>query len=84
MSVDTGKCLRNMTICRPREHILFRDFGLNDVDSPYGLSVGVVKAQCSQFYPDVDSIEIKRRASEDDFALGRYRYTISAKGVEGR
>jgi hypothetical protein len=84
MSVKIQDCLRNLGLCRPGEHPLFRGYGLNDVDSPYGLSYGEVKNQVAEYYPDVDSVFIERRSTAGDLALGQYRYTITFRGVEGR
>ena len=83
MSVNLGNCLKNLTLCRPGEHCLYRGYGVNAVDSPYGLSYGDVKSQCSAYYPDVDNIEITKRSTSNDYELGTYRYTISIKGVNG-
>lgn len=83
MSVNIKNCFKNMVICRTGEHCLYRNFGLNNVDSPYGISYSDVKFQCKTFYPDIEDIEITRRSTMNELQVGQFKYSISVKGAEG-
>lgn len=73
-------CLKNFLECRRGEHILFRSFGLGNVDSPYGLSKGEIKSQIAKFYPDLIGVKVISRNTAGGLALGQYSYTIEFTG----
>jgi hypothetical protein len=73
-------CLKNFLECRRGDHILFRSFGIGNIDSPYGLSKGEIKAQIAKYYPNLTGVKVTSRNTSDGLALGQYSYTIEFSG----
>lgn len=79
--IDAGECITNMMSCRPGEHCLYRDYGLNVVDRAGGLRRADIKAQIEKFYPDVTSVEITNKTTDSDALTGRFVYDVHVKGT---
>lgn len=78
--MDIGKCLQNFARCRRSEHILFRGYGLNVIDSPRGLRTGDIKTQLAEYYPDVTGVSVIARNTYDGVSQGHFAYDIDFTG----
>lgn len=83
MSVDIKTCVANMARCRRGDHILFRSFGLNVIDSPGGLTLGDVKTQIAAYFPDASGVRVVSTTTAEQGALGGRSYTITLDGNNG-
>lgn len=73
-------CLKNFLECRRGDHILFRSFGLGNVDSPFGVSKGEIKAQIAKYYPNLSDVSIVSKNTTNNLAHGQYSYTVDFSG----
>lgn len=73
-------CLKNFLECRRGDHILFRSFGLGNVDSLFGVSKGEIKAQIAKYYPNLSDVNIISKNTANNLAHGQYSYVIDFSG----
>lgn len=78
--MNIENCLKNFLECRRGDHILFRNFGLGNVDSPFGLSKGEIKAQIAKYYPNLSDVNIVSKNTANNLAHGQYSYAIDFSG----
>lgn len=78
--MNIENCLKNFLECRRGDHILFRNFGLGNVDSPFGVSKGEIKAQIAKYYPNLSDVSIVSKNTSNNLAQGHYSYIIDFSG----
>lgn len=79
MAQNIAQNIANMVKTVKGEHILFRSFGLDGVDSPNRLTRSALQVEANRWYPSVivDNVTVNRAGSD-----GVFEYSINLRGSQ--
>lgn len=77
MAQNIAQNVVNMVKTVKGEHVLFRSFGLDGVDSPNRLTRSSLQVEINRWYPDVvvDNVTVNRAGSD-----GIFEYNVKLRG----
>lgn len=80
MAQNIAQNFANMVKTVKGEHVLFRSFGLDGVDSPNRLTRNALQVEVNRWFPavDVDNVTVNRSGSD-----GVFEYSIKLRGSNG-
>lgn len=79
MAQNIAQNIANMVKTVKGEHVLFRSFGLDGVDSPNRLTRSALQVEVNRWYPSVivDNVTVNRAGSD-----GVFEYGINLRGSQ--
>lgn len=77
MAQNIAQNVANMVKTVKGEHVLFRSFGLDGVDSPNRITRSSLQVEINKWYPDVvvDNVTVNRAGSD-----GVFGYSVKLRG----
>lgn len=77
MAQNIAQNVANMVKTAKGEHVLFRSFGLDGVDSPNRLTRSSLQVEINRWYPAVvvDNVTVNRAGSD-----GIFEYSVKLRG----